>query len=165
MNDFFPLFAQSGIVALEAAWLTVAVLDNILHPTLNERGFARVLGMDLVKEQDETVYAEVSGRRVDSPGQEKRLFRVLVIAEVVVAGLLWLAALGLFLAALGAIGHAGPRAFAMIAVLGFTAIWSSLLIGGQWFWYRIGMAPAMQVHFFLILWGIATLAFLAAAPS
>jgi hypothetical protein len=52
----------------------------------------------------------------------------------------------------------------MIEVVGFAAIWSSFLIGGEWFWYRIGMAPAMQAHFFLIVWAIATLTFLAAAP-
>ena len=71
MNDFFPLFGQSAVVAMEAAWLTVAVFDNIRYPHLNERGFARVLGMDLVKQQDPEVYADVSDRRVENPRMEK----------------------------------------------------------------------------------------------
>ena len=163
MNDFFPLFAQSAVVAFEAAWLTLAVYDNLRHPTLNERGFAKVLAMDLVQ-QDAEVYKEVSDRRVEDPRVEKRLFNALVAAEVIVSALLWLGALGLLLAAFGAIGHEGARAWAVLAVLGFTAIWASLLIGGLWFWDRVGMMPAVQAHFFLILWGTATLAFLAAAP-
>jgi hypothetical protein len=52
----------------------------------------------------------------------------------------------------------------MVAVVGFAAIGGSFLIGGEWFWYRIGMAPAMQAHFFLIVWAMATLTFLAAMP-
>ncbi|MES0403400.1 MAG: hypothetical protein ABUJ93_07830 [Hyphomicrobium sp.] len=53
---------------------------------------------------------------------------------------------------------------AHIGVLEFIAIWASLLIGGQWFWYRIGLAAAQQAHFFLTIWGIATLTYLSAGP-
>ncbi len=163
MDAFFILFAQSAVVAFQAAWLSVAVQDNIRNPRLNERGFAAVLGMDMVK-QDEEVYRAVSGRRVASPAVEKALFRALVAAEVIVSGLLWIAALLLLLAAFGLVGHVAAREWATVAVLGFVAIWASLLIGGQWFWYRIGMLPALQAHFFLIIWGTATLAFFAAGP-
>ncbi len=71
MDNFFPLFGQSAVVAMEAAWLTVAVFDNIRYPHLNERGFARVLAMDLVKQQDPEVYEDVSDRRVENPQMEK----------------------------------------------------------------------------------------------
>lgn len=142
----------------------MAVFDNIHHPTLNRRGFATVLKMDLVKQQDPEVYREVSVRRVESPDLERILFRLLITAEAIVSVLLWLGALGLLLASFGAVDHAAARALAMMAVVGFAAIWGSLLIGGEWFWYRIGMAPAMQAHFFLIVWAIATLTFLAAVP-
>ena len=152
MNDFFPLFTRSAVVALEAAGLTIAVYDNVRHPRLNERGFATVLSMELVK-QDETVYNEVSNRRIDNPRLEKTLFRALVVSEVIVACALWAAALALLLSSLGFLSHHLAQAIAYMAVLGFTAIFASLLIGGQWFWYRIGMAPALQAHFFLILWG------------
>jgi predicted small integral membrane protein len=164
MNEFYPLFDQAAVVAIEAAWLSVAVYDNFRHPTLNQRGFATVLTMDLVRQQDPDAYREVWVRRIDDPDLEDRLFHLLVAAEATVAALLWLGALGLLLASFGIIDHPPARAFAMIAVVGFTALWGGMLIGGEWFWYRIGMAPAMQAHFFLIIWGIATLAFLATAP-
>ena len=163
MDAFYILFAQSAIVAFQGAWLTVAVQDNIRNPRLNERGFASVLGMDLVK-QDEDVYRAVADRQIKNPKVEKALFRTLVAAEVVVSALLWIGALALLLAAFGFVSQSGARELASIAVLGFVAIWASLLIGGQWFWYRIGMLPAMQAHFFLVIWGTATLAFFAAGP-
>ncbi|MEE8579614.1 MAG: DUF2165 family protein [Hyphomicrobium sp.] len=162
MSDFFPLFGQSAVVAMEAAWLTVAVFDNIRYPRLNERGFARVLSMELVKQQDPDVYADVSDRRVDNPRMEKVLFRMLVAAEVIVSILLWLGALALLLAAFGLFDDDAANTLAHIGVLGFIAIWASLLIGGQWFWYRIGLAAAQQAHFFLTIWGIATLTYLSA---
>jgi len=162
MRDFFPLFGQSAVVAMEAAWLTVAVFDNIRYPRLNERGFARVLSMELVKQQDPDVYADVSDRRVDNPRMEKVLFRMLVAAEVIVSILLWLGALALLLAAFGLFDDDAANTLAHIGVLGFIAIWASLLIGGQWFWYRIGLAAAQQAHFFLTIWGIATLTYLSA---
>ena len=164
MSDFFPLFGQSAVVAMEAAWLTVAVFDNIRYPRLNERGFARVLSMELVKQQDPDVYADVSDRRVDNPRMEKVLFRMLVAAEVIVSILLWLGALALLLAAFGLFDDDAANTLAHIGVLGFIAIWASLLIGGQWFWYRIGLAAAQQAHFFLTIWGIATLTYLSAGP-
>jgi len=160
MDSFFPLFSQSAIVAMEAAWLTVAVFDNIRYPHLNERGFARVLAMDLVKQQDPEVYEDVSDRRVENPKMEKALFRLLVAAEVIVSILLWLGALALLLAAIDLFDDDAANALAHIGVLGFTAIWASLLIGGQWFWYRVGLAAAQQAHFFLTIWGIATLTYL-----
>ncbi len=104
MHDFFILFAQSAVVALEAAWLTMAVFDNIRHPRLNEREFSRVLGMELVK-QDPEVYREVSGRRIENPRLETLLFRTLVAAEATVSAMLWLAALGLLLASIGLVGR------------------------------------------------------------
>lgn len=70
MDEFFILFAQSAIVAFQGAWLTVAVQDNIRNPRLNERGFASVLAMDLVQ-QDEDVYHAVAGRQFKSPKVEK----------------------------------------------------------------------------------------------
>ena len=164
MHEFFPLFSQAAIVAFQAAWLTMAVFDNLRHPNINERGFERVFTMELVAQQDPDSFKDVSERRIENPRMEKALFRILVAAEVIVSALLWLGSLGLLLAAVGVIGHEGVRALASMAVLGFTAIWVSLLTGGLWFLNRIGMLPAVQVHFFLTIWGVVTLIFLAASP-
>jgi type IV secretory pathway TrbD component len=66
--------------------------------------------MDLVEQQDPAAYREVSVRRVENPGLERSLFRLLVVAEATVAGLLWFGALGLLLASFGIIDHAAARA-------------------------------------------------------
>ncbi len=70
----------------------------------------------------------------------------------------------MLLAALGIVASGAARSLAIIAVLGFCAIWGSLLVGGTWFWERIGMAPAMGGHYVLSIWGVATLTFIAVAP-
>jgi len=164
MHDFFPLFAQAGVVAFQAVWLSFAAYDNITHSAVNERGFGHVLRMDLVEKEDPETYKEFSGRRVENPATEMALFKALVAGETIVAVLLWLGALALLLAAFGVIGHAGARALAMMAVLGFTAIWASLLTGGRWFMDRIGMAGAVTAHSLLAIWGTVTLGFLAVVP-
>ena len=164
MPDFFILFAQAGVIVFQAGWLSVAAFDNIIHAPLNESSFAHVLRMDLVAKGDPQAYAEVSSRRIENPETEKRLYRLLVGAEVIVAALLWISALFLLLAAIGLLGDGFARSVAMLAVLGFVAIWGSMLIGGMWFWERIGMGAAMGGHYTLSIWGVATLTFLAAAP-
>jgi len=164
MSNFFVLVPQAGLVALEAAWLTIAAANNLSHPGLNERGFFTVLGMIEVKHKDQETYREFAYRRVLSPRFERFLFWLVVTAETIVCVLLWLSALVLLLAALGAVGHPAARAFATLSVLGFTAIWAGLLIGGEWFIYWVGMTDAQHTHMLLLLWGVATLAFLAAAP-
>jgi hypothetical protein len=90
--------------------------------------------------------------------------KALAACETVVAVLLWLGALAMLLSAFGVVGHTGANALAMMAVLGFTAIWTSLLTGGRWFMDRVGMASAVTAHFLLAIWGTVTLAFLAVAP-
>jgi hypothetical protein len=139
-------------------------LRNISQADINERGFGLVLRMDLVEKQDPEAFKSVLKRRIQNPEIERRLFRLLVACEAIVAGLLWLSALGLLLAAVGLIGHAGARSLAMIAVLGFTAIWTSLLTGGLWFMDRVGMDAAVMGQSFLLIWGTATLIFLAVVP-
>ncbi len=52
----------------------------------------------------------------------------------------------------------------MIAVLGFIAIWTSLLTGGLWFMDRVGMDAAVMGQSFLLIWGTASLIFLAVVP-
>ncbi len=78
MPEFFPLLAQAGVVAFQAAWLTVAAFDNFRHGSLTEPDFAHVLRMDLVAKGDSDAYEAVSSRRIENPRTEKRLFQALV---------------------------------------------------------------------------------------
>lgn len=164
MNDFFPLFAQSAVLAFQAAWLSLAAHDNLRNPDIHERGFTAVLSMGPLAKQAPEEFAAIGDRKVDNPKTQRTLFRALVAGEVIVAILLWLAAAGLLLAALGLVGSSGARSLGMIAALGFTALWASLLIGGVWFADMISAPPAVQSHFTLVLWGTAALIFIAVAP-
>lgn len=111
MQDFFPLFSQAGVVAFQAIWLSFATYDNITHSAVNERGFGRVLRMDLVEKQDPEAFKELSGRRVLNPATEMALFKALVAGEAIVAVLLWLGALVLLLSAFGVVGHFRRQGF------------------------------------------------------
>jgi len=164
MHPFFPLFAQAGVVAFQALWLSIAAFDNVRHSGLSEPVFTNVLRMGLVAKGDPAAFREVGYRRIENPRTDRLLFHMLVGAETIVAILLWLGALALLLAALGIVAQGVARSLATIAVLGFTAIWGTLIAGGMWFFERIGMAEAMGGHYVLTIWGVAVLIFLAVAP-
>jgi len=155
------LLAQSAALALPAAWLGVAVYDNLRHARLNAGEFARALRMHLVREET-AIYREVGHRRVTARRSVRRLYRLLVAVQIATVLLLWLAALSLLLAAVGGLSPVSARGLALLAMAAFTAIWGAFLIGGEWFWYRIGLVAAQWKHFYLLIWGLATLAFLAA---
>jgi hypothetical protein len=67
----------------------------------------------------------------------------------------------LVLAAFGVLEPAIARTVALVGVLAFTAIWGAFLAGGQWFNYWVSERSPQSTHFFMLLWGIATLIFLA----
>ena len=144
---------------MPAAWLTMGVLDNILHPSINRGDVARVLRLGALEEYPE-VYALVSHRRIDNPVVVTWLFRLIVLAELIATILLWLATLALFAAAFGRIDSDPARALGLAAMMAFIGVWAAFLVGGQWFdyWY----APLGQAtHLMATIWGIASLAVLA----
>jgi predicted small integral membrane protein len=147
--------AQAVLVALQAAWLSLGTYDNIRYPRINRDVVAKVLGLDALADTPE-IYAMLAHRRVTSQRAVRALFALVVVAEVAVSAALWLAALALALAAAGLVGGDLAGTLAIGAVTGFTAIWAGFLIGGQWFCYWHG-DYGQATHFFMTLWGIATL--------
>lgn len=154
------LLAEAGALALPAAWLGVAAHDNLRHAWMNAGEFAKVLRMHPVREMPR-INRAFRHRRVTGRRTVRLLYRTLVAAQLVTVLLLWAAALALLLAALGLAAPDAARGLAALALLAFTAIWGAFLIGGEWFWYRIGMVTAQWKHFYLLLWGLATLALVA----
>ena len=148
------------LVVLPAAWLSLGVLDNILHPSINRDEVARVLAMVSLADYPE-VEACVGHRRIENAAVTLWLFRLIVAGELAATFLLWLAAAALAGAAWGAVDDGLARALGLIGLLAFTGVWSAFLIGGQWFYYWFG-AHGQQTHLLATLWGIASMAVLAA---
>jgi len=157
--DTALLLAQALLVALQAAWLSFAAYSNLRWPRTNESYVVDVVTMELTKENPE-VYEDHKHRALSDPKAIGRLFRAVALSEAVVAGVLWIAVGCLLLAAAGLLAVDLARTLALLAVLAFTAIWGTFLVGGQWFHYWVSEQSPQSTHFFMLLWGIATLVFL-----
>ncbi len=147
--------ARIVLVTLHAAWLGLAVFDNMRHADVNRSDVAKVLDLEALKEEPE-IRARVAQRAISNPRTVRLLFAAIVAAETVVALALSLAAICLVLALLGVAENAFAHAFAIYAVTGFCAIWTGFLIGGQWFFYWYGDF-GQRTHLLLAIWGVATL--------
>ncbi len=158
--QWIVLFCQSAVVALEALWLTVAIRNHRNKSTCKEDEFDRILSLDKTKERIAEIDNDISTQRTINLETKQRFFRRLVTAEIIVAVLLWLAALFLFLGIFGVVAGGFANTLAHIAVLGFITIWAGLLIASQWYRNKDGIEAAQQTHFFLLIWGILTLIYL-----
>ena len=154
------LVAQAVLVALQALWLSLGAYSNLRWPRTNKDYVVDVVTMELTKENP-AVYEDHKHRRIAKGAHIDRMFFAIAVFEAFVAVALWLAAGCLLLAAFGVLEPATARTVALIGVLAFTAIWGAFLAGGQWFHYWVSDRSPQNTHFFMLLWGIATLIFLA----
>lgn len=149
------LVVQILVTAMLAAWLSLGVIDNILHPSINRDDVAKVLALEALKDVPD-IQAKVAHRAITDPKVIRMLFAVMVSAEVLVCLILWAGAASLA----GALFGLGDRVFALeIAMLGavaFVGLWASFLIGGQWFYYWYD-AYGQGTHFLATLWGLGVL--------
>ena len=159
LGETVLLLAQSLLVALQAAWLTLGAYSNLRWPRTNKDSVTNVVTMELTKERPE-VYEDHKHRAVTDPKSIGFLFYSVGVIEAAVAAFQWLAAGVLLLAIPGTFEVETARALAILAVLAFTAIWGAFLVGGQWFHYWVSEQSPQSTHFFMLLWGIATLIFL-----
>jgi predicted small integral membrane protein len=158
VEDPILLLARALLTALPAAWLSLGVLDNILYPEINRDEVARVLRLESLAHHPE-VLKKVARRRIDNPAVVRRIFRTIVLWELVTAALLWAGSIGLAGTLVGAWAGEWPRTTAALGILAFTLTWTAFLIAGQWFYYWFGN-HGQQTHLLATLWGIATLAIL-----
>lgn len=155
------LAASALLVAGQAAWLSIGVWDNIRHPRANRDDVAAVLALEALKDWPE-LRAELAWRRVTNLRAIRLLFGAIVLAELVVALMLWLSAMALVGVLVGCVAADCAQALAILATAGFAALWLGFLIGGQWFYYWYG-AYGQKSHFLCLLWGLATLLVVGAA--
>ena len=106
--------AQTLATGLIAAWLTLGVRDNLLHPSVNEVYTAEVMEMTRMRDEYPDAFAPVAHRAVTDRRLQLLAFRVVVAAELVATLLLWAGVVGLLMALVGTGTVAGGRSIAMI---------------------------------------------------
>jgi len=156
MTEALPDVLRCIVVALPAAWLTLGVLDNILHPSINRDVVTDVLGMNALADYPK-VQACVGHRRITNSCVIGWLFRLIVAGELAATLLLWLAVLALAGAVFGCVGDGAAHMLGLIGLLAFTGVWAAFLIGGQWFYYWYG-DHGQHTHLLAALWGLASMA-------
>ncbi|MEM6932979.1 MAG: DUF2165 family protein [Pseudomonadota bacterium] len=157
------LVAQTCLLAYLAAWLTLGVRDNIFHPTMNSLFTEQVLELKRLEEFAPDDFGQIKHRRIVSKRFQMRLFRFIVIAETAVSALLWFGVAFMAAAVLGLASAETAKVVALAGALGFTTIWSAMLIAGNHFAYWYCHEWAQNTHFQLAFFGIGAMVFLSIA--
>lgn len=158
------LIAQTCATAFLAGWMTTAVKDNLLHPSINRDFAAMVLRMDRMAEMFPEDYARMKHRRIANPKMLNVAYGLIVTGEVVATLALWVGVVWLGLALAGAADPETARSAALLGALTFSGVWSAFLIMGNHYGYWLCHEWAQNTHFSLVLWGTGTMILLALAP-
>ena len=154
------VLCQAGLLALMAAWLTVALRDNLRHPEINTEFAREVLSLSRIERDFPALFAILSRRQVTSPRLQKAVFGAIVVAEAIVTLLLWAGAGALVLAAAGLIGAEAARMLGLIGAFAFVSLWAGFAIAGNHFGYWLCHEGAQNTHFQLLIWGMGSMIFL-----
>lgn len=149
--------AQTLATGLIAAWLTLGVRDNILHPSVNEIYTAEVMEMTRMRQDYPDAFAPVAHRAVTNRRTQLLAFRAVVTAELIATLILWAGVIGLLMSLWGAAAVETGRAVAMIGAMAFTAVWAGFLIVGNHFCYWFCHEGAQNTHYQMTLWGVGTM--------
>jgi len=153
--DTLTTLVHMVLVGLQASWLSLGAHDNWRYPAVNGDDVKRVLRLEALEDYPE-VQRRVAHRKWDDSRSSDWLFRLLVIVETLVAAMLWISVCLLGASLISDFDPSRANMFAIISVLGFTSIWGTMLVGGQWFYIWYGEF-GQSTHFKLLLWGICTL--------
>lgn len=153
--------AQALTTGLIAAWLTLGVRDNILHPSVNETYTAEVMDMTRMRQEYPEVFAHVAHRAIADRRTHQLAFRLVVIVEVVATLVLWCGVVALLMAIVGTGTVDTARVVAMVGAMLFTTVWAGFLIIGNHFSYWFCHEGAQSTHYQMTLWGVGTMILLA----
>ncbi|NRB33528.1 MAG: DUF2165 family protein [Rhodobacteraceae bacterium] len=151
------LWVLAAMVLLPALWLTIGALENLFHPAINETFTTEVMDMARLRADYPEAYDLVAYRRVTNPALTRAAFRLVVGWEILSALALWIAVIGLFLAALGLSDPGAAMIRGLVASAMFTATWCGFLVVGNWYCYWFGHEGAQVTHFHMTLWGFAVM--------
>lgn len=155
------LAAQTLATSLIAAWLTLGVRDNILHPRVNETYTAEVMEMTRMRAEYPEAFAPVAHRAVTNRNVQLWAFRLVVGAELVATLVLWAGVVALLMAIAGNGAVETGRSIALTGAMLFTAVWAGFLIVGNYFCYWFCHEGAQNTHYQMTLWGLGTMILLA----
>lgn len=143
-------FPKTAALVAIAAWLTIAAGNNQRDKPTNWLLLGVMMRQDLLK--DEPVLGQgLKDRRIDDPDFPKTALKVIIGAQILIAVLLWIAAIFSGLDWLGYIDGVVAAAAINVAVGAFFALWTTFLCGGLWFGYWIKTWHVQQVHFTLFI--------------
>lgn len=150
-------FVISVLVGFEAAWMTLAVLNNVRHAEHNRASVVAVMQMTWVAEDMPESYTAFQHRRCLSDAFPHAAFRIVVMVECCTALALWVASITALLVAFGMAAATIAAPVVVLGSLAFCVPWAAFLIGGEWFVYFATSRSPQHTHFFLLIWGILTL--------
>ena len=151
------IWIQVVLVLMPTLWLVLGALENIRAPSANGNLVADVLSMKQMSVEFPDMFAALGRNRITSPRIHKAIFGAIVAFECFVAIVMIAGVIALFLAGTGIVPTDTARIVATLGMLGFSLIWSSFLVGGQWVHYWAGYKDAQLTHFIMMLWGIAVI--------
>jgi hypothetical protein len=141
---------QALVMAGLAAWLSLAVINNILDFGTNKHLLANVTTMRELK-ADPILGKGLVGRARDGEGYPAMILRVVIPVQIAVSLLLWRGAWHLVVSE--------DRGFSVgaanLGLAGFMALWFWFLIGGLFYGYWMKMPQVQQVHLALVLISIS----------
>lgn len=149
--------AQALATGLIAAWLTLGVRDNILHPDVNRVYTAEVMEMTRMRTEYPDAFAQVAHRAITHPGIQRTAFRAVVLAQLLATLVLWAGVIGLIMGLVGTAAADTGRVVALAGAMMFTAIWAGFLIIGNHFCYWFCHEGAQNTHYQMTLWGLGTM--------
>lgn len=155
--ELMTLIAQTGVTAMIAVWMSVAVRSNWMLPVFNRSAVERVMRLELMEVEFPEEFPHVAHRRIDSPRVHAVVFRLIVLAETLAAVVLFVGALLLFLSIFGVGEVETARIVAASGLLIFSGIWAAFVTGGDHFAYWFSHASSQATHMTLVLWGFAGL--------
>ncbi|MEO9516586.1 MAG: DUF2165 family protein [Paracoccaceae bacterium] len=159
--DSMLLIAQLVGTSLITLWLTIGVLDNLRHPSVNETITAEVLSMVRMAEEFPDAFARFSSRAITSRSVQNLAFRLIVLGEACATFLLWVGLVALIGACLGWVAPETARTTALLGATAFTGVWGMFLIVGNYFCYWLCHDGAQNTHYQMTLWGLGTMVLIA----
>jgi len=155
-----PDLPRSAALIAVAAWLSIAVFNNLRDNETNVLLLGTTFRMDLLK--DEVILGQgLRDRRAEGEALARTAMRWVIRAQVVICVLLWGAAVVSVLDWVGIGEPVYALAAVNVAVGSFFALWTTFLCGGLYYGYWIKAPQVQQVHFTLfiislLLWQLAS---------
>lgn len=150
----FTILPRTVVVTGLAAWMTVAVLNNITDQGTNLANLETMLTMRLLSE-DQVLGNGLEWRAWTAGAAAPPALYCVIAWQLATAAALWWGAVTHVRAFLGN-GETSEAAMAAnIGLSMFAAMWLVFLCGGLWFGYWIKQGPIQGVHFTLLILSVA----------